>query len=477
MSPTKPQHISGEFVITDDDNVANASRFKFEPGSEPALEHLEALMDRFQEHEKALGRVHEGQEAVLRVHLFVPSSLRLLSLQLTSPSPETISFRPISLRAFLSSHLQQYPTPPAMWPGGLHILPSRASCPSTNFFASRERAPMKRSFDKVDEIPKYEGVRPKALVFDASAILENRTGICHAMHKVFQKVFPTHPMPTQDEIMEAYSYSGAWPDMLAHLGIPKKEYRAKQKASEEAYMKAYGKANAVEQLAYFSDSVRVLRAAKEEGFVLVLYSDNSPLIVDALLRLGTVDIFDIYIDNENAWISRGVTAPPRPIETKDIIEAYDEYLKDKGLKVEGKPFRFPFSPLQRPTEFPHTGDDSNKLKREEMMLIEGTIKQLESHREKGENSETWNYPLVYVARTEAEISVEQESWCALMVEDLDEFGYAVFGLALPETAPARPVAPGRATDKVVDLVEKEVVEVEDGEKDAGEQQSKDAADE
>lgn len=316
---------------------------------------------------------------------------------------------------------------------------------------------MKRSFDKVDEIPKYEGVRPKALVFDASAILENRTGICHAMHKVFQKVFPTHPMPTQDEIMEAYSYSGAWPDMLAHLGIPKKEYRAKQKASEEAYMKAYGKANAVEQLAYFSDSVRVLRAAKEEGFVLVLYSDNSPLIVDALLRLGTVDIFDIYIDNENAWISRGVTAPPRPIETKDIIEAYDEYLKDKGLKVEG--------------------DDSNKLKREEMMLIEGTIKQLESHREKGENSETWNYPLVYVARTEAEISVEQESWCALMVEDLDEFGYAVFGLALPETAPARPVAPGRATDKVVDLVEKEVVEVEDGEKDAGEQQSKDAADE
>lgn len=69
---------------------------------------------------------------------------------------------------------------------------------------------MKRSFDKVDEIPKYEGVRPKALVFDASTILENRTGICYAMHKVFQKVFPTHPIPTQDEIMEAYSYSGAW---------------------------------------------------------------------------------------------------------------------------------------------------------------------------------------------------------------------------------------------------------------------------
>ncbi|KAK4651937.1 hypothetical protein QC762_606905 [Podospora pseudocomata] len=110
MSPTKPQHISGEFVITDDDNGANASRFNFEPGSEPALEHLEALMDRLQEHEKALGRVHEGQEAVLRVHLFVPSSLRLLSFQHTSPSPETMfsvrshsgpSFRPISNNTLL----------------------------------------------------------------------------------------------------------------------------------------------------------------------------------------------------------------------------------------------------------------------------------------------------------------------------------------------------------------------------------------
>lgn len=103
-------------------------------------------------------------------------------------------------------------------------------------------------------------------------------------------------------------------------------------------MKVYGKVNVVEQFVYFSDLVCVFCVVKEEGFVFVFYSDNSFLIVDVLFWLGIVDIFDIYIDNENVWISCGVIVLFCFIEIKDIIEVYDEYFKDKGFKVEGKLF-------------------------------------------------------------------------------------------------------------------------------------------
>ncbi|KAK0661636.1 hypothetical protein QBC41DRAFT_382846 [Cercophora samala] len=406
MSPNNLYHVMGGVVVVDDDistaisTMSRRTEIKFEPGSEAALEHLEALIDSFQKGEETVLESIEREETIL----------------------ESIE------------HDEE--------PGSQAIEAGRDG----------ERAPMKRSFDKMEEIPKYEGARPKLLVFDASALMENRAGICHSVHKVFATLFPKYKMPTQDEIMEAYSFTGSWPDILAHLGISKKDYRANKKASEKLYMQAYLEINGPEQMCYFSDSVRVLRAAKKEGFVLAIMSVDSGMIVDAMVRLGTIDIFDIYIDNDCAWISRGVEAPPRPVETKDIIEAYDEYLKDKGLKVEGKHFHTP------------TGDDSNKLKRDEFMIIEGTVKQLESHRQKVQYPEIWSYNLVYVARTEADLSVELESWCDLAVEDLDEFGYAVFGLPLPDTAPARPAPADRPT----------VIEIEDGENDGEDQQMNDA---
>ncbi|KAK0726428.1 hypothetical protein B0T21DRAFT_394918 [Apiosordaria backusii] len=309
-----------------------------------------------------------------------------------------------------------------------------------------ERAPMKRSFENMSEIPKYNGPRPKVLVFKADSVVENRAGICHAVHAAFRTAFPEVPMPSQDDIMEAYSYTNFWDEVLAHCGVSKAMYRAKRGQSEKAYMQAFVDNECADKLIFFSDSVRVLRAAKEHGFVLALdgvHASQTPLLVEAMRKFQTTDIFDIYLDLEGAWISRGPDAPPRPILSSDILVAYDEYLQAKGLKVEG--------------------DNSNALRRDEVMAVVGSIKGLMSlleNQEKKADGELWGCKLCYVARTEAEVLEGVSSLLDLEVEDLDELGYSLFNLPLPATAPARPVL---ASSSAALPSTEEVIEITDGE--------------